>query len=210
MFGTLLGFVVLIAIYWLRLDDPTINHEIKVISNNKVVEEYLGRYKEVIGEDYEGYRNHIYRVLTYSMHYMGDKQEALPLVAIALVYHDIGLWTAGRLNYLEPGIDLLTKECTPKYSPLEVELMNDIIDFHHKVTPYVGNNADIINAVRKADWIDATLTIVNHGMSQENTKLVRNALPNAGFHKTLANFGPKLHGFDVVRIVKDLSKIMKL
>jgi len=49
----------------------------------------------LIGSDYAGYRGHVYRVLSYSLHYLGSNIDPTSrnLLELALVYHDIGLWT---------------------------------------------------------------------------------------------------------------------
>ena len=34
-------------------------------------EELLGRYENLIGKDFPSYRNHVYRTITYAMHFLG-------------------------------------------------------------------------------------------------------------------------------------------
>lgn len=66
------------------------------------VERLLAPYRSRIGNDYDGYRNHVYRTITYAMYFLGDAPQGEPLVETAFVYHDIGLWTDHVLAYLEP------------------------------------------------------------------------------------------------------------
>ncbi|GAM60587.1 hypothetical protein JCM19232_3529 [Vibrio ishigakensis] len=66
------------------------------------MEELFSRYKHLIGDDYLGYRNHVYRTITYAMHFLGNDPELEQIVETAFVYHDIGLWTDHELAYLEP------------------------------------------------------------------------------------------------------------
>ena len=47
------------------------------------VEEILARYASSIGEDLPGYRNHVYRTITYAMHFLQNAVEHLPLVETA-------------------------------------------------------------------------------------------------------------------------------
>lgn len=204
-----IGIMIAVAIFILRQDHEALRTPIKVITNSEYVEDLLNRYKTEIGSDYDGYRGHIYRVLTYSMHFIGGDERYLPVIAAALVYHDIGLWTDKQLDYLEPGCKRAAEEFAGRYSEEELQLLNDIIYWHHKVTPFEGPHADVVNAVRKADWIDATKGIVNQRMPSAHVKQVEAAIPNAGFHKTLAEIGFRYHGSDVYTIVKDLSTIMK-
>lgn len=39
------------------------------------VEELLERYRTAIGNDFEGYRNHVYRTVTYAMHFFSNAPE---------------------------------------------------------------------------------------------------------------------------------------
>ena len=57
------------------------------------VEELFAPYRLQIGRDFDGYRNHVYRTITYAMHFLNNASEYESLVETAFVYHDIGLWT---------------------------------------------------------------------------------------------------------------------
>merc|ERR1712000_44195 len=106
--------VVLIAIITVAfLPNSNEGPELTLITSSPGVEEELEKYEDLIGEDYYGYRGHIYRVLSYSMYFLNGDETYRTVIEKALVYH-------------------------------------------HKITPFEGPHADIVNAVRKADWIDAT------------------------------------------------------
>jgi hypothetical protein len=180
--------------------------DIKVITNAPLLEEHLTRFKDVIGSDYDGYRNHLYRVLTYTNHFLGGDETNRDVIETALVYHDIGLWTAGTLAYLEPGVELGRKECAYKYTPEQLELQDAIIINHHKIWPAKDR---VVEAVRKADWIDASNGFFNKGMTRAHIATVKAALPAAGFYQTLAEIGPRLHGSDVVKIVSQIVTIYR-
>ena len=93
------AFALLIATTLMTIDSKLAQRDIKIISEHPTVEELLTVHKDVIGNDYEAYRGHIYRVLTYSIHILGTKQP-IDIIGAALVYHDIGLWTDKMLNYI--------------------------------------------------------------------------------------------------------------
>lgn len=44
---------------------------IRIIDESETVETLLAPFREQLGIDYDGYRGHIYRVLTYAMHFLG-------------------------------------------------------------------------------------------------------------------------------------------
>ena len=202
-----------IVIYFLRIEDISLNSkDIHIIQNIPEVESILTDYKDVIGSDYDGYRGHIYRVLSYSMHYLNNNEQKqyLDVIAAALVYHDIGLWTDKQLDYLEPGCKHAKERFEGVFDQDKLDLMDGIITYHHKFTPYEGTNAHIINAVRKADMIDFSLGLVNYGMPDRHIQLIHQNIANNGFHMHLGEIGFRYYGYDVMRIVSELSKIFKL
>jgi len=90
-------------------------------------------------------------------------------------------------------------------------MIADIIRNHHKITTFEGDSdhAKVVEAVRKADIIDAYMGMLTMGMSKANIALVTATIPNAGFHKTLANFVPRLHGWNFPRGLYEVSKIFR-
>jgi hypothetical protein len=201
----------------LKRPDPALSsRKINIVSSSPNLDRVLGKYQRFIGDDYTGYRNHVYRVLTYALHYLdGEKAQEglvlkyLPVIESALAYHDIALWTDQTLTYLEPSLDRAKWEFESTYAEDELRLLHNIIYWHHKITPFEGENAAIVNAVRKADWIDATEGIVNHGMPPAHIQTVTAAIPDAGFHDMLQSIGKKLYGGDIKRIVTETLSIFR-
>ena len=190
-------------IAYLRTEQTNLNTDIKIISESEYVETYLQPFESVIGADYPGYRNHIYRVLTFAIHFLNGKEDDIEIIAAALVFHDIGLWTDKAISYIDVSVDRAKwtlRSILPKES---IDLVNNIIYWHHKITPYTGRHEDVIEAVRKADWLDATLGIVNYGMPASHISKVYKAIPDSGFHQTF-------HGWNYIRIVREISQIFRL
>ena len=183
--------------------------DIAVITHSDHVEALLAPYAEAIGEDFEGYRGHIYRVLTYALYFLGGDSPNRQEIEAALVYHDLGLWSDRELAYLEPSIERAHADNVVHQWNYDPELLRDIIFWHHKITPYRGPNEDIVNAVRKADWIDATAGLVRQGMPKRNVVKVSQAIPHAGFYDTLKRIGPELTG-SLLKSVAGLLKVYKL
>jgi HD superfamily phosphodiesterase len=71
--------------------------------SNKIIDELMSKFKLVIDADYEKYRNHVYRVFLFSILLDSDKSNE-EKYAIAAVFHDIGIWTDGTIDYLNPSI----------------------------------------------------------------------------------------------------------
>lgn len=155
-----------------------------------------------VGQDFSAYRNHCLRVLTFTKYFLPDSAvkeipEAMELAAVALAYHDVALWTDKKLAYLEPSVTQMEKALEGvKYSDAQVGIMKDMILQHHKITPFKsdrGEAADaLVNAVRKADWADATMGIVRFGLPASLLEAAYDKIPEAGFHRILAGLGPRL------------------
>lgn len=182
---------------------------ITIVTNNPIVETFLPTLREAVGGDYDPYRNHIYRVLTYALHFLAsDDPRAVEHIAFALVFHDAGLWTDHELAYLDPS-ERVAEETRVAAAPhLDARLVRAIIHHHHKFTAYRGPDAAIVNAARKGDWVDATEGKVRHGLTRATIAEVEAAIPVLGFPAVLMrlaadlNHGRKLGG--LLRVVANV------
>ena len=182
---------------------------IQIVSERRRIEELFAPYRDVIGDDYDGYRNHVYRTVTYAMHFLDRDADAEQAVETAMVYHDIGLWTDRELAYLEPSEAAVLAD-NEKYGwGLDSVLLRGIIHWHHKVFRYRGPHERIIEACRKADWIDATKGLLRKGISRSNISAVETAFPNCGFHKTLLRLAKDYGGSTLIggfRVTRGILK----
>jgi hypothetical protein len=168
------------------------------------IEKILSVYQEQIKVDYLGYKNHCIRLLNF-LNYLHpvNSQEREKLV-IAAAFHDIGLWTHKTIDYLPPSIFELNKYLTKIEKTEWVEEISKIIDMHHKITPY-REKYELAEFFRKADLVDFSLGIVNHGIPKEYVSSVKQKFPNEGFHKMLVVRTLKwvpLHPFKPMPIIK--------
>lgn len=165
---------------------------ITVISHDDVVERELSVISAALGRDLAAYRNHVYRVLTYAMHIVDDEQwrEA---IAFALAYHDAGLWIAHDIAYLDPSEAFAEEQRSLRASHLDGGLIRAIIHWHHKITPYAGSYAHVVNATRQADWADVTGGLIRRGITRQQVEMVEKAIPVLEFRTVLR------------RIIADLS-----
>jgi len=178
---------------------------IEIIDHSETVEALLSPFQEQIGGDYAGYRGHIYRVLTYAMRFLGNDETHRRAIETALVYHDIGLWTDHDLAYLEPSIRRVIDDNAAKGWGLDPELLRNLIYWHHKVLPFRGEDADVVNAFRKADWVDATGGLIRHGLTRAEVDAVTAAIPEQGFRDTLNRLAGDLAGGNTL---KGLSRVL--
>ena len=150
------------------------------------VDDILGAYAGSLGEDLRAYRNHVYRVLNYLLLLAPEQSGNADLLQIAAAFHDLGIWTAGTFDYLEPSKRLarsyLAEKGLTHFGP-EVEA---IIDHHHKLFPYCGAFSSTVEPFRRADLVDVSLGIVRFGIHKKWVRDVKAEFPNAGFHCRLA------------------------
>ena len=164
---------------------------------------------DAIGRDYPGYRNHVERTVTYAMHFLEGDPAAEPVVETAMAYHDIGLWTDRALAYLEPSEAVALADNASRGWGFDPDLLRGIIHWHHKVFPYRGPHGKIIEACRKADWIDASLGWLRKGMPRRAIREVERAFPNLGFHATLLRLTRDLGGSTLGGGIKVVRGIVK-
>lgn len=174
----------------------------KILEHDAELDDELFSLASKIGADFSAYRNHCLRVLTFTKYFLPDEvlkeiPEALELASVALAYHDVALWTDKKLAYLDPSVDQMEKALEGgKYSKNQLAIMKDIILQHHKITSFESNRgkaADaLVNAVRMADWADATMGIVRFGLPASLLEAAYDKIPEAGFHMILLGLGPRL------------------
>eukprot|EP00934_Nitzschia_sp_Nitz4_P004163 Nitzschia sp. Nitz4//scaffold174_size87051//45116//45805//NITZ4_005110-RA/size87051-processed-gene-0.89-mRNA-1//-1//CDS//3329538875//4153//frame0 len=177
-------------------------NDFEVIDHDSFLDDELFPLTKYLGKEFGAYRNHCLRVLTFTKYFLDDSvlqelPEAMELAAVALAYHDIALWSDQKLDYLEPSVaQLEVAMARSNYTKTQVDIMKDIITEHHKVTAFTsthGPAADaLINAVRMADWSDATMGVVRFDMPAGLLELAYKQIDEAGFHMILADIGPRL------------------
>lgn len=183
---------------------------IEIIDHSDRVEELFAPYRKTIGADFPAYRGHVYRVITYAMHFLGNADIHRPMVETALVYHDIGLWTDSKLDYLEPSETLALRDNEKLGLNLDHEILRAAIHWHHKITPYSGSGAEVVNAVRKGDWIDASGGMIRKGLSKAQVSKVESAIPDYGFADVLQRLAKDYGGNRIAGNLRVLRTVFKI
>ncbi|MEN8129652.1 MAG: HD domain-containing protein [Pseudomonadota bacterium] len=151
----------------------------------ELVEALLSPWRSALGEDFDGYRNHVYRVVHFCAAMSPLRPEEREKVLIAACFHDLGIWAKHTFDYLGPSVDLagnyLARLGKEEWTH-EIALM---ILYHHKLTSYRDNAFPLVELFRKADWIDVLRGRLDFGLRPEVIEGVLAAFPNAGFHRFL-------------------------
>jgi hypothetical protein len=154
------------------------------------LDEILEAHATQLGGDFRGYRNHAYRVANFCCALAGvdrntDGDSVLHTISIAAAFHDLGIWTDETFDYLGPSQRLAREWAVAHDRPDSAFLVDGMVRQHHKVTPYIGDDHELINAFRRADWADVSRGIVAPGVPRHFLRDVLTEFPNAGFHRCL-------------------------
>ena len=170
------------------------HNQYTIFRHNADLDDELFVFASAIGSDFAAYRNHCLRVLTFTNYFLTDEvlqelPDAMELAATAIAYHDVALWTDKELAYLEPSVVQFERNLHENHKEKDVAIIKDIIMAHHKITPFSSNHGAgvgaLVNAVRMADWADASMGIVRFGMPASLLEAAYDSIPEAGFHKML-------------------------
>jgi hypothetical protein len=128
---------------------------------------------------FDGYRNHAHRVHIFARSIASLSAEDEDKLAIAAAFHDLCVFDG--LDYIEPSIEAAgryLRETGRARWDREVAL---VIAFHHRVRPYRGEHARLVEPFRRADWNDFTMGLVKAGMPREVRRAAEAELPVRDF-----------------------------
>lgn len=148
-----------------------------------LLEEILGEWKNELGKDFAGYKNHVYRMINFCFTQNDFSDDEREKIIIAGCFHDLGIWSDKTFDYLLPSIILAKNYLTQNNLNgwiSEIELM---IAEHHKLGKYTENQ--LVEIFRKGDLVDFSLGFVKCGLPKTYIGNVKKQFPNAGFHKCL-------------------------
>jgi hypothetical protein len=143
------------------------------------IEGVLNDHARVLQNDFAAYRNHVYRIVNLCVALAGRRE--LEKIAVAAVFHDLGIWTNRTFDYIAPSIglaqDYLRSHAREDWSA-EIERM---ISDHHKITRSTADPSSLVEAFRRADWIDVTRGLRGFGIPRPFVARLFAACPDAGF-----------------------------
>lgn len=144
-----------------------------------LLESLLEQHRAVLGADHTAYRNHCCRVFHFATA-LGVAPADEELLAIALAFHDLGIWTHGTLDYLGPSEQLARDWLATQGRSQDADRVAAMIANHHKVSAYPGDA--LVEAMRRADLVDVSLGLVRFSIPRDEVRAVQRLFPDAGFH----------------------------
>ena len=141
----------------------------------------LDNHASALGNDFIAYRNHVYRVVNLCLAIAGNRVE-LEKIAVAAVFHDLGIWTNHTFDYIAPSVALAREHLSASAHADWIPEIEAMIVNHHKITLSRPGRASLVEPFRRADWIDVSRGFRTFGVSHSFIASVFTAWPSAGFH----------------------------
>lgn len=155
-----------------------------VVERSALLDELLAASASVLGTDFRGYRNHCYRVLNFTLALAPALDGVREKVEIATFFHDVGIWTDGTFDYVEPSAARARRYLEERQQREWSRDVMAMIARHHQITSAKARGA-LVNAFRRADWADVSLGILRAGLPASFVREVRRTFPDEGFHVRL-------------------------
>ena len=133
----------------------------EIVHEHPLVEQILDDHRDhARGDDagWAGYRGHVYRVVNLARALAPDAADRDDKLAIAGAFHDLDAFAT--LDYLAPSIraqDAWLRETGRERWADELAV---VIAEHHRVAPYRGAHAPLVEAFRRADLADVSQGLV--------------------------------------------------
>jgi hypothetical protein len=151
-----------------------------LLTSIPTVDDVLHDHATALGDDFVAYRNHVYRVVNLCVAFAGRRE--LEKIAVAAVFHDLGIWTNGTFDYIAPSIALAHDYLVARACEGWTAEITGMIADHHKITKSTAVPGSLIEAFRRADWIDVTRGLRGFGVPRPFVARVFASWPSAGFH----------------------------
>lgn len=158
-----------------------------------VLDEILDDHAQALGRDYHPYRNHAYRVANFYWCLLPGTVQDLYVLAVAVAFHDLGIWTAGTFDYLAPSEAMARHYLLARDRPELVPGVLAMIGEHHRISVVAHDRDPRIEAFRCADWIDVSLGLRRFQLPADDFRRIVGRFPRLGFHLRLVQFALR-HG----------------
>lgn len=157
--------------------------------HNTLIEQILLNWKEKIGQDYAGYRGHVYRMFNFCLALHSCSAEDKTKLAIAACFHDIGLWSAHTVDYIPPSVAEVQHYLHQTGQNEWVAEISLMVEMHHKIRADDHTDYPLVELFRQGDLVDFSLGLIRFGLSKKYIASVKKAIPNQGFHRFLVKSG---------------------
>jgi hypothetical protein len=153
-----------------------------LLTSVPTVDTVLHNYRSALEHDFIAYRNHVYRVMNLCMAIVGGTRDDLEKIAVAAVFHDLGIWTDHTFDYIAPSVALARKHLVARSRAGWIAEIDAMIVNHHKITHAQARSSRLVEPFRRADWVDVSRGFRRFGLASAFIESLFDTWPSAGFH----------------------------
>jgi hypothetical protein len=157
---------------------------VPIVRESTLLDGLFAASRSVLGDDFDAYRNHCYRVLNFTLGLAPAAGDARTRVEIACFFHDFGIWADATFDYLEPSATRALAYLGSTGRLAWGDEVRRMVTEHHRITS-AASHGPHVEAFRRADWADVSLGALRRGLPRGLVAEVRRAFPNRGFHRRL-------------------------
>ncbi len=151
----------------------------------ETLELILASWQHALGDDFDAYRNHCYRVLNVTLALAPDQPDGLEKTAVAVAFHDLAIWARKTFDYIEPSVEMAQAWLQEHDRSVWADEVCAMISQHHKVTAWPDQSATLVESFRQADWCDVSLGLLRFRLDKSFLPVLKQQFPNTGFHRRL-------------------------
>ncbi len=157
----------------------------KTIKGHRLIDHLFEQWHDDLKNDFTAYKNHACRVFNIAVAYARADATEIEKLAVAAAFHDIGIWTDQTFDYLNPSVNRASAFLDRSHRGFWKDEIRCMILHHHKLTPYRGRRPKLVEAFRRADWLDVCLFQFPSRFPPSYFKNLLCTFPRAGFHRRL-------------------------
>ena len=151
----------------------------ELLTRLPVVDAVLDAHAGALGRDLTAYRHHVYRVVNLAAQFGSRDREWLEQAEVAGAFHDLGIWTAGTFDYLEPSVALARPTSPGPVARRGPPRSCKRFAITTRSPALRGPAGALAEPFRRADWTDVTLGWRRFGLPASVYAAIRARWPDA-------------------------------
>lgn len=156
----------------------------KIITNIPLLNEILLPWKNILKDDFNGYKEHVLRLINF-VYFIADLDEPTKMKLIIIAaFHDLGLWCHTK-NTNDKSILLVTEYLNNKLLSNWTEEATLIISKHKKLIKPKNEHDSLCDVFRQAYLVDCSKGLFHSGISNDYIKTVFEVFPDTTHHKKI-------------------------
>jgi hypothetical protein len=160
-----------------------------LVTSARTIDAVLDQHRSALGHDFAAYRNHVFRVFNLCLAVARcTSRDEVEKIAVAAVFHDLGIWTDHTFDYIAPSVALALEYLTATSRQDWMSEIESMIVNHHKITRADPGERQLVEPFRRADWIDVSRGFRRFGVDRRFIASVFARWPTHGFHWRLVGF----------------------